>query len=57
VRLASRGQRDFDDGPETISDPIELAQVRRQARAVQIKSFLFTIAGTALAFAIAELLE
>lgn len=55
MRLASRGQRDFDDGPEAIPDAMERAQVRRQARAIQIKSLVVAIAGTALAFVIAEL--
>jgi hypothetical protein len=40
-----------------ISDPIERAQVRRQADAVQLKSLFFTVAGTALAFAIVEIVK
>ena len=30
----------MDEGPEAIEDPDELAQVRRQARKVNIKAFL-----------------
>ena len=38
MKLAARGQRDMDTGPEPIADPAELAQVRRQARAVYAKA-------------------
>jgi hypothetical protein len=38
VKLASRGQRDLDTGIETIEDPAERAQVRRQARTVHLKA-------------------
>jgi len=40
VKLASRGQRDMDTGPEQISDAEEIRRVRQQARAVYVKSFL-----------------
>jgi len=50
VKLAARGQRDLDTGPEPIADVAELAQVRRQARAVHIKSLATAAVLTALAF-------
>jgi hypothetical protein len=50
VRLAARGQRDLDTGPEAIADPDERAQAKRQARAVYLKSFLAAAVLTALAF-------
>jgi len=49
VKLAARGQRDMDAGAEAIADSAELARVRRQARAVYLKSILATAALTALA--------
>jgi hypothetical protein len=42
VRLASRGLRDMDGGPERIQDPGELATVRAQARRVLFRSLLAT---------------
>jgi hypothetical protein len=48
VRLAAQNQRNMDDGPQTITDPAELAQVRRQARRVHIQSFVLAAAATAL---------
>ena len=42
MRLASRGLRDMDGGPERIEDEGELARVRAQARGVLFKSFLAT---------------
>jgi len=48
VRLAARGLRDGDQGSERIADPAELAQVRRQALAVHVKSVVFAAALTAL---------
>jgi len=50
VSLASRGLRDMDGGPESIADPGELAQVRRQARAVHAKAALAAVVLTALSF-------
>jgi hypothetical protein len=38
-----------DERPEKIEDPAELAQVRRQAMRVQIKSFLAAIVFTGIA--------
>ncbi len=38
MKLAARGQRDMDSGPETITDSAQLRQVRRQARIVHAKS-------------------
>ncbi|HKN59108.1 MAG TPA: hypothetical protein VJV97_09660 [Gemmatimonadaceae bacterium] len=38
MRLASRGLRDMDQGPQPISDSAELQQIRRQARGVYVKS-------------------
>jgi len=40
VKLASRGQRDMDTGPQAIDDGEELAQLRRQTRAVYAKSIV-----------------
>lgn len=52
MALASRGQRDLDTGPEAIADAAELAQVRRQARKVHVKSILVAAALAALALMI-----
>jgi hypothetical protein len=49
VRLASRGLRDLDDGPQTISDADEAAQIRRQAQAVYVKAFVSAAILTAIA--------
>jgi hypothetical protein len=38
VRLASRGQRDLDAGPESVSNAEERLQLRRQSRAVYAKT-------------------
>ena len=40
MRLASRGLRDMDDGPQRIEDEAVLAAVRAQARRVLFKSAL-----------------
>jgi hypothetical protein len=42
----------MDNGPETITDQVMTAQIRRQARRVQIKSLLFALLLTALALMI-----
>ncbi len=44
--LAARGSRHLGEQAEQIADPEELAQVRRQARKVQLKSMA---AGAAMA--------
>jgi len=49
VGLASRGQRDLDSGAEAIADSAELAQVRAQARRVNLKSVAAAAVVTALA--------
>jgi hypothetical protein len=49
VKLASRGQRDLDSGPQPIDDNAELALLRRQARAVYVKSIVTAVILTALA--------
>jgi len=49
VRLASRGLRDMDQGPQPISVDTEIQQVRRQARAVYIKSVITAVVLTAIA--------
>jgi hypothetical protein len=49
VRLASRGLRDMDTGEERIVDAGEAEKVRRQARAVYVKSFIAAAILTALA--------
>jgi len=40
VNLASRGARDMDSGIEKIQDDAVLAQVRKQARKVNIESMV-----------------
>lgn len=40
MALALRGQRDMDTGPQDITEAAVLAQVRRQARKVLVKSIL-----------------
>jgi hypothetical protein len=50
--LASRGQRDMDDGPAAITDADVNAQIRRQARVVYVRSLVTAVALTALALAI-----
>jgi hypothetical protein len=52
VGLAARGSRNLDEGEEQITPGDELAQVRRQARRVQIK----TVAAAAVATGIALVL-
>lgn len=44
MALASRGQRDMDTGPQAIIDAAELAQVRRQARMVRVRSVFLAAA-------------
>lgn len=46
--LSARGSRQLGDKVEKIEDPAELAQVRRQARRVNIKSLLAAILLTLL---------
>jgi len=52
VKLASRGQRDMDDGPEAINDPAERGQVQRQARQVYLESLTTAAALTAVSLLI-----
>lgn len=52
VRLAAQNSRFTGDHEEQIEDMSELAQVRRQARRVQIKSFAFGLALTLLTLAL-----
>ncbi len=47
--LASRGSRDMDSGPETILEDDVKAQIRKQARSVQLKSLAVAVAATAVA--------
>lgn len=49
VKLAARGQRDMDAGPQEIPDAAELQKVRRQARVVYAKSAITAAILTALA--------
>lgn len=49
MRLASRGLRDLNDGPERIEDGGELAAVRAQARGVLRRSLLATVLMSAAA--------
>jgi len=48
VRLASRGQRDMDDGAALIGDADELSQVRRQAMRVRLRTVIVVGVVTAL---------
>jgi len=48
VKLAARGQRDMDAGPEPIADAAQLSTVRQQARMVHLKSLLLAGALTAV---------
>jgi hypothetical protein len=50
VNLASRSLRDLDDGngPQAITDAVELAAVRKQARVVYAKSFALAVVACAL---------
>jgi hypothetical protein len=52
VGLAARGSRQLGDTAEKIDDPAELAQVRKQARRVQLKSLLAAIPLTLIALAL-----
>ncbi len=52
MSLAARGSRQFGEKPEKIEDPSELAQVRRQARWVNIKGLILGIILTAIALAL-----
>ena len=52
MRLAARGSRQFGEQPEKIEDPEELAQVRRQARWVQLKALIAGIVLMAIALAL-----
>jgi hypothetical protein len=42
----------MDTGPEAIRDPAELARVRRQARAVHVKSVVSAVLLTVLALVV-----
>jgi hypothetical protein len=52
VKLASRGQRDMDQGPEAINDAEERGQVQRQARQVHLQSLTTAVALTAFSLLI-----
>jgi hypothetical protein len=52
VGLASRSSRKLTDQEEKIEDPAELAQVRRQARRVNMKSLLAAIVLTVITLAL-----
>lgn len=49
MRLASRGLRDPDSGPQPILDAEEQAQIQRQARAVYVKAVVSAAILTAIA--------
>jgi hypothetical protein len=55
VGLAARGSRQLGEKVEKIEDTAELAQVRRQARRVQLKAFLAAIPLTLIALALPQL--
>lgn len=52
MALASRGLRNLDTRAERIADADELAQVRRQARRVTLKSVVTAVVMTALSLAV-----
>jgi hypothetical protein len=52
VGLSARGSRQLGDTPEKIEDPVELAQVRRQARWVNVKALVTGLVLTAIAVAL-----
>jgi hypothetical protein len=52
VSLASRGLRNISDKNETIEDPAELEQVRRQAQRVIVKGMLVAVPLTLIAYLI-----
>jgi hypothetical protein len=52
VRLSARGSRNLYDKEEKIDDPLVLAQVRKQASRVQLKSWLEAIPLTLIALAL-----
>jgi hypothetical protein len=52
VGLAARGSRKTGEAVERIADNLELAQVRRQARQVNIKALLAAAALTSIALAL-----
>ena len=49
--LASRGLRDMDDGAKPIADEKERETVRRQARTVHTRAFVFAAIVTAIVVA------
>jgi len=49
VRLASRGLRDLDSGPQPILAAEERELIQRQARAVYVKAFVSAAILTAIA--------
>jgi hypothetical protein len=51
VALAARGLRDMDDGMETIADPVELQQVKAQARQVNVQAAVISAVITAMLIA------
>jgi hypothetical protein len=54
VGLSARGSRQLGEEIEAIEDEEELAQVRRQARRVQIKAFLAALPLKLIALALPE---
>ena len=50
--LASRGQRDMDDGPSAVTEAEMDARIRLQARDVYLRAGVTAVALTALALAI-----
>ncbi len=52
MRLAARGARDLDGGEEALTDPIMVAQLKRQAREVHAEAALLGAALTGLALLI-----
>jgi hypothetical protein len=52
VALAARGVRNLDRGEEAITDPNELAQVRRQARRVRLEGLALAVVLTLVLLAL-----
>jgi hypothetical protein len=52
VALVAQGKRDMDAGPEVVSDPAELARLKKQALGVHVRSFLAASVLCAVAMAI-----
>ena len=52
VALVARGERNMDGGAEPVSNPAELEQLRSQARAVYVRSFVVATVLSAIVVAL-----